>query len=172
MENSEPAVVKDIKDLTTLVPNVFENVIIYIRDGKHVLDLPTNMIGDMFRKWKKTRGGIFSRDLLRFLRGKDNAGKYVLIEKDGYRTVARLIEEEEELLMFKSLKLVDGNLKDVPYMILRTVPMGEKLTNFYRNNPENVVHVEDPEEKIVAINKPADHDDEENLPHGEALFED
>lgn len=121
--------VKNI-DIKKLIPNVYDDVIIDIRNGKHVLDIPSEMGGISFNNWVKTRGGMFNKDVLKWKRNKPHA-QYVLIEGAGLVSIARLINEEE-LLLFETLKLVDGKLKDKPYMLFKTLTIGTKLTTTER----------------------------------------
>lgn len=119
-----------IKDLNIpeIVPNYIDNYLIYIdEDGHHTLHLPLNEVGTQFKNWKKSRGGIFSNDVLNFCIKKSH-GKYIQIKGNGINFIARLVSESEEDL-FKSLKLIDGKVKDIPYMILRNLDETESLTN-------------------------------------------
>jgi hypothetical protein len=117
------------RDLTIdqIVPNVIDNFIITILDGHHTVVLPPMTTGIQFKNWSHGRGGIFSKDVLHFSLNQ-NKSKYLLLQGSGMNCVIRLIEEEE-LLMFKTLKLIDGELKDRSYMILKKLQEGEKLTS-------------------------------------------
>ena len=121
----------NVRDLSIeeLIPNTFENCIVTIFENHHTLDIPITMTGMIFSNWMKTKAGVFSKDVNRFSHKKPH-GKYVLYEGYGKKFIARLINEDE-LLNFESLKLVDGHLKDVPYMILRNVE-DESFTNVKR----------------------------------------
>ena len=85
-----------IKDLNIneIVPNVVENVIIHVFDNRCQLNLPSNMTGFDFKKWKNGRGGIFSKDLNDFLFGK-NDNQYVLLKSEKERKIIRLINDNE-----------------------------------------------------------------------------
>lgn len=152
-------------DIVNLVPNVFGNVKIFIRDGKHVLDLPSDMGSEKFRLWKKTKGYVFSKDLLRKLKNK-SSGSYLLREGDGNLTVLRLIDNSE-LDAFQSLRLIDGMLNSKPFMHLKSVKANHKLTTFFRDEIDEVKY--EPEEKIIVNNK--NQENEQDEVHGKALFE-
>ena len=106
-----------------------------IDEEHHTLAVPMNFSGSQFRTWHKGKGGAFSRDVLNFSRNKPS-GKYVIIKNNTLNCVARLIDEEEES-NFQSLKLIDGIVKDKPYMMLKKVQYGESLsgTHEFRNEP-------------------------------------
>lgn len=158
--------IKDI-DVGDLIPNVYDDVIINIKHGKHVLDIPSEMGGISFNNWVKTRGGMFNKDVLRWKRKKPHA-KYVLIEGAGLVSIVRLIDEEE-LLLFETLKLVDGKLKDKPYMLFKTVSIGSKLTT-----TERYIKEKNPFMEETDVSDPqAENDVKKSLePHSITLFED
>jgi hypothetical protein len=131
--------IKDLK-ISDIIPQSYNDVIITIMDGYHTLHLPPTMEKGKFKTWRKSAGGMFSKDVLNFSRKKEH-GKYVLIEGRGERKIVRLIEDEE-LNEFKHFKLVKGIVKDKPYMILKKLSPGEKLTNTRRYIKENSEHVE------------------------------
>lgn len=117
----------EIKDI---MPNVIQDVIIIINNGTQELHTPSNMIGEKFKKWLKDRGGIFSKDVNRYNKGKKH-GKYALLQSKDTKTIIRLIEDDE-LMAFDFLKLIHGKIKDKPFMILKTVDNDKKLTCFER----------------------------------------
>jgi len=102
------------------------------------------MDGPKFKTFRKSNGGVFNRDVLAYKRGKEY-GKYVLIEGNRERKIVRLIEDEE-LLLFQTLRLVKGIVKDKPYMLLRKLGEKEKLTSSGRyiekENSEHDIEVE------------------------------
>ena len=142
--------VKDLK-IQDLVPNTFYNVIVAISDGRHILDMPPNMIGLSFKNWLKTPGGIFSKDVLKYTRHKPH-GKYVLYVGETRKFVARLIEGDE-LLLFESLNLIDGYFKDKPYMILKDIT-DNNLTNNKRYIEETIEDIVDEEEEELVRTEP------------------
>jgi hypothetical protein len=150
----------EVKDLniSEIIPQVYNDVIISILDGYHTLYLPNNMEKGKFRTWRKSAGGMFSKDVLNYSREKDH-GKYVLIEGKGERKIVRLIEDEE-LSLFSHLKLVKGILKDKPYMILKNLAENENLTSSVRYIKENSEHEEVEETITVAPQATASDDDE------------
>ena len=140
--------IKDV-DIVELIPNVIDDVIIIVLPDKTcMLDIPNSMTGDKVKKWKKSRGGVFFKDVKQFI--KDEAhGNYVVLEGDGRKIVARLIEEDE-LEIFSHLNIIDGKIKDKAYMIVRNVTGEEKLSknNRYIEQTDNM----DLDPKIVVIN--------------------
>jgi hypothetical protein len=157
-----------IKDLqiTDIVPNVIDDVVVTIKEQRCEKYLPHNMPGEKFGFWKKGRGGIFYKDIVKSLAGK-TAGKYVLLEGDGKKIIARLIEEHEAEI-FYLLELIDGKIKDKPYMILRTIAEGEGLTKTERYIDQVV---EEEPRIIITTNISSNHEDNDN-PRGIPLFED
>lgn len=132
--------ITDLK-IEQLIPNVIDDFIVTIFEDHHTIALPMNITGTQFRAWHKEKGGVFSKDVLNFSLKKPY-GKYVLIKGELLHCVARLITEEEEL-QFKTLKLVDGQIKDRPYMILKKLQEGEKLSSTQRYINENEIEQED-----------------------------
>lgn len=161
--------VKDLK-MGELYPQSYNGTVITIMDGYHTLCLPDGMEKGKFKTFRKSAGGIFSKDLLNFSRNKEH-GKYVLIEKKGERKIVRLIEDEE-LTTFKHLKLVKGILKDKPYMVLRTLSENDKLTSAERYIKENSEELATDE--VMAVNPQvtaSDDDDHETNGTSVSLFD-
>ena len=119
-------IIKDLS-LEKLIPQLFDDAAVTIINNHHMLFLNIDMSGDKYKTFKKSIGGIFSKDLLNFSRNKLH-GKYILIEGEGKRIVARLIENEE-VLLFQTYHLIHGLIKDKPYMQLKKLHQGEKLSN-------------------------------------------
>jgi hypothetical protein len=140
----------EVKDLQIkdIIPQSYNGTIITISEGYHTLLLPYGMEKGKFRTFRKSAGGIFSKDVLNYSRNKDH-GKYVLLEGKGERKIVRLIEDEE-LSIFDSLRLVKGILKDKPYMVLRNLGQDEKLTSTNRYINENS-ESEEVEETIAIV---------------------
>jgi hypothetical protein len=84
-------------------------------------------------------------------------GKYILIKSKGLNCVARVITEEEEL-QFRTMKLVDGQIKDRPYMILKKLENGEKLSSTQRYINEK--DIEHEESTIIPASRTASQDDD------------
>ena len=114
----------DIKDI---IPNTFDNFIVTIFEEHHTIVLPSHIVGMQFKTWSRGRGGIFSKDVLNYSLNKSCA-KYILFKDDKIMMIIRLIDQEE-LETFKILNLVDGQIKDSYYMILRVLNDGDKLTS-------------------------------------------
>jgi len=125
MEEMENNTIKDIS-IEEIIPNSIDGVVVNVIEGHHTIFLPMNMSGIHFKAWNRGKGGVFSRDVLDYSLNRKPA-KYVLITGK-LSCIARLIAEEEEL-SFKTLKLVDGKIKDSSFMILRNLNEGEKLTS-------------------------------------------
>lgn len=116
--------------ISDILPQVMNNVIISVIDDHHTQQLPENMTGDKYRTFKKSRGGVFSRDSLAFSRN-ESCGVYFLFNDSVDRFIGRMIKEEENLA-FQTLKLVDGKIVDVNYMKLKDLAPDEKLTRSVR----------------------------------------
>lgn len=158
-----------------LVPNVFNNYLVTIYEDRQLIVLPYKVPGPQFKTWRKGRGGQFSRDVLNYAHKKfDEVGKYILVQGEGQNFIARLISDDEKI-KFEALKLIDGQIKDKPFMLLRKLNEGDSLTNtqsdvneLYESevipNPEDITTESD--ESVV--------DDEEELDYrgNVALFTD
>jgi len=163
-----------IKDLQILklVPNVVDDVVIGIPNGHVEAYLPKDMSGDRYKKWLKGRGGIFYRDLNRANSNRPH-GKYVLLEGNGSRMISRLIDDDE-IEFFSVLKLIDGKIKDLPYMIIRTLEEDDKLTSTQRYIKENDEELNS-EMRITIPNNdiPSEEPEGSETDHGNvSLFED
>ena len=132
--------VKDIS-IDKLIPNVIDNFIITIFEDHHTIVLPLNITGSQFKTWNRGRGGVFSKDVLKYSLKKPH-GKYILIKSKSLNCIARVISEEEEF-QFKTMKLIDGQIKDRTYMIVKKIENEEKLTNTQRYINENDIEHED-----------------------------
>ena len=157
----------NVRDLSIeeLIPNTFENCIVTIFEDHHTLDMPMTMTGMVFSNWMKTKAGIFSKDVNRFTNKKPH-GKYVLYEGYGKKYVARLINEDE-LITFESLNLVDGHLKDVPYMILKDLTEDETFTSVKRYIE---VSPDDIQDDAVITHDPLCEDEETTTYNSVSLF--
>ena len=122
--------VKDI-NIKEIIPNCIENVILSVEENKCMMDLPNNMSGNEFKRWKTGKGGIFATDVLNHANNKPT-GKYLILEENNQKKIVRLIEDEE-LDKFDNLKLISGKIKDKSYMFLKQVNDGESIikTNRY-----------------------------------------
>lgn len=115
-------------EISQLIPNVIDNVLITIDDNHHTLFLPLNFNGLQFKNWKKTRGAVFSKDVLNYSLQKPT-GKYIVIKSKDLNCIARIIDENEKL-NFEVLKLIDGTIKDRPYTIIKNIENGEIISSF------------------------------------------
>jgi len=143
-------------NINQIIPNVIDNFLVTIFEGHHTIFLPLNITGTQFRNWYKGKGGVYSKDVLNVSLNRP-AGKYVQIKSKEFNCIVRLISEEEEL-NFKTLKLVDGQIKDRPYMILKNIKDGEGLTSTLRYLAEKEATEEDTI-FMVASNKITQEDD-------------
>jgi hypothetical protein len=151
-------------EINEICPNFVDGVVVSIEEGKKRLDLPTSMSSDVFRKWMSGKGGVFSKDLSDFLKGRP-AATYILMEGEGERTILRLIEDEE-FLAFETRKLVDGKVKDKAYMILRNLKEEDSLTTSSR-------YIEETSELIESEPLDMPHqEDEDSLTQSMQLFSD
>jgi hypothetical protein len=119
-------------NIEDLVPNVIDNYVITIENGRQMVYLTDDIVGLSFKNWKKGRGGIFSKDVLYHTLGK-NTSRYMLLICESEQTIIRMIDEFE-IDKFTSLKLIDGKLIDAPFMILKKITVDETLTTSNRIN--------------------------------------
>ena len=163
--------VEDI-DIKELIPNVIDNFVVAIVDDHHTVILPPNINGQQFTIWNKGRGGVFSRDVLKYSRG-IKPGKYVIIKEANKKFIARVITEEE-LFQFKTLKLASGQVKDMAYMFLKEIHEGESFTSTRLNfNDNEEPHISGEEEFISANHEHEVQDEEfENRTGSISLFSD
>lgn len=136
--------IKDLK-IEEIYPNSIDNVIVNIINGESITLLPSNMSSDNFRKWVKGRGGIFKKDITKFSKGKPT-GRYILIEGKEERKIVRLIEDDE-IKLFESQGLIDGKIKDKPYMLIRSLKPEQNLTSLDRYINDIPDIIEEPEEE-------------------------
>jgi len=158
--------ITDVK-IEKLIPNVIDDYIVTIYEDHHTIVLPLNINGTQFKAWCKGRGGVFSKDVLNFSLGLEH-GKYVLMKGKKLNCIARVITEEEEL-QFKTMKLVDGQIKDRPYMILKKLENGEKLSSTQRYINEKELEHED-NIFIATSAKPSQDDDVDHHVGSISLF--
>lgn len=169
--NEEKILNYTIHDLSIreICPNCIECVIISIADNQYLMDIPSNMVGESFKRWLQGAGGIFKKDVSQFLKGK-TCGKYILMEGNDERSILRLIEEEE-LLEFETKRLVHGRVKDKPYMTLRNLGPEQNLTNNLRYIVENPI-VEESEEVLNENDNMPPKSEEDSLDRAVSLFPD
>lgn len=160
--------VKDL-NLGEILPQSFKQGVINLIDGKHTLFLNENIDSDKFKTFRKSKAGRFNEDVLNFTRNKDH-GKYLLLENKERREIVRLIEDEE-ILLYQTLKLINGIIKDKPYMTLRKLEPSEKLTNSKRYIKEkNDVAPPTSESEFIPPPSPALEDDHEVHATSVSLF--
>lgn len=154
--------VEDIH-IVDLIPNVMGKVTITEKEGEHILYIPSDMDSVKWKKWLITAAGVFSKDFLAWLREKADP-KYMMIKSSIYKTVIRLIDEEE-LLLFETRKLINGKIKDRYYMHLKTVGINENLHGHDRYIKEKIIV--DPN---YINEKETENDDKNHSHHSESLF--
>ena len=133
-------IITDI-NITQLIPSVIDNIVVTMLENFHTIILPLGLNKLMFRNWYKGRGGVFSKDIVKYSQGK-TPGNYILIKNANINCIARIILEEE-IELFRSLKLIDGQIKDRPYMILKHLEEGETLNGAQKYlNEVSLIHEE------------------------------
>jgi len=155
-------IIKDLK-IKDLIPNVIENVII-LNNDKVEIHLPNEMSGLSLKIWMKGRGGVFYNDIKKKINS-----NYVLLQGEGKKIIARLIEDNE-IEQFNIFNLIDGKIKDKPYMILKKLNEDEKLTTTIRpifNETEEIDH--DP--KIIIVNDIEEENTDNSSDNNIALFD-
>ena len=173
IHKNEEAEIK-IKDISIgdLLPQCFDEVDVLIKEGEHILKFSDTFTGDKYRTFRKNKGGIFTKDSLDYHRGNEH-GKYLLIEGNGERKIVRLIDDKE-LLLFQTLRLINGIIKDKPYMLLKKLGKGEKITGkleYIKKNSEYEVIID---EEVMNINPVAIdiEDDPDFITSSISLFDD
>jgi len=73
ISDQESQIIYSIEDIDVkeLIPNVIDNFVVAIVDDHHTVILPPNINGQQFTIWNKGRGGVFSRDVLKYSRGNE-----------------------------------------------------------------------------------------------------
>jgi len=170
-KEAEELKIKDL-NIEDLVPQNFGEIAVNIEDGRHCIMMKDTMHQDKYKTFRKSKGGMFSRDSLAYSRGK-NHGKYLLIEGNGERKIIRLIDDEE-LLLFQTLKLIHGILKDKPYMLLKNLEEDQKIIGFTEYIKKNSEHDEIMEQEVMNINPTSVEidDDHESIGSSVSLFDD
>lgn len=153
--------IKDI-DVLELIPNVIDDVIIGNNNDHIEVFIPRDMTGDHYKKWINGKGGIFYKDINKAKLNKQH-GKYILLEDDNKKIIARLIEDDE-LEFFNRIKLVDGKIKDKSYMIIRRMKIDENLTTTDRYIKENEEDIPSDVKIIIPQNLGASDDNQGNSP--------
>ncbi len=162
----------NIRDLSIeeILPQAFDGTVVNMIAGRHVLFLESEVTGDKFKSFRKSKGGIFNKDILDYSRGKES-GNYVLIEGGDERKIIRLIKNDE-LHIFKLYKLVNGKIKDTPYMTLRNLSSSEKLAGAGRYIKENREHETSVDEMSIEAVNTTQEDDFEPIKSSVSLFSD
>jgi len=153
-----------------MLPNNIDGIHINIEDGRRVINMPPLMTGEQFGKWKKSRGGIFSKDVFRWIRGEDH-GNYVLLEGEGKKLILRLIEDEN-LEDFKILKLVQGRLVDKFYMKFKDLSDPEEENGYINENDQEDITLLEDSMTINSTNIPHEDDAEAGSGKSLSLFND
>lgn len=154
-----------IKDLNIedIIPQSFRQGIINVLDGNHVLFLNETIDGEKFKTFRKSKAGRFNEDVLNFTRNKSH-GKYLLIENKSKKEIVRLIDDEE-ILLYQTLKLINGIIKDKPYMTLRKLEASDKLTNSkrYIKEKNDDLHILSDSELIPSLSPELEEDHESHV---------
>jgi len=129
------------------------------------------MTGESYNRWKKGRGGVFHRDVFLWIQQKEH-GKYVSMESGNEKLIVRLIDDTE-LDNFESRKLIQGKIKDKPYMTFKNFSEIEeaKGENGYIDeiSSEELFETDDMEQAIINI--PLE-EDEDHSSKSISLFDD
>lgn len=157
-----------------IFPINIEGVDINVVNGIREVGLPDNMAGEQFGRWKaKGRGGVFYKDLFRWINGKDH-GKYVRIEGEYTAdekkiAICRLIEEEE-MEDFEEKRLVNGKFVDKFYMeLIDLSEISEKKEGYIEENIEGDI-ISDQSMNLKPTSIPLE-DDEANSGQSISLFD-
>ena len=156
-------------------PINIDGVLVDVRDGLREVNLPTTMTGEQFGRWKaKGKGGVFYKDLFRWINGKDH-GKYVRVEgeyteNEKYIAICRLIEDEE-LPDFEAKKLVNGKYVDKFYMELINLSEIDENSDGYIQEKETDDIIESQPMNLNPNNIPPLEDDEANSGRSISLFD-
>lgn len=159
-----------IKDLNIkqIIPNIVDNYLITILEDHHTIVMPSNVTGMQFKEWSRGRGGVFSRDVL-YYSLKRKTGKYILIKGKDIYCIARIISDEEQE-MFNDLKIIDGQLKDIIYMLLRNLKIDDSLTNTNKYIEKDIVNEEVAHMVINDYQKILKDDDDNYRPESISLI--
>ena len=163
-----------VTDLTIkqIVPNVIDNVAVCMENGEQFISPPVLMDGFKYKAWRHRKGGIFSKDVNKFCKNKSH-GKYILIEDVDSKMIVRLIEDDE-IVLFESYKLIDGYIKDKPYMILRKLKPEDSLTSSTVETLDIIVEEDDGESPLDFVPKGTNvfpSEEEVHIPESISLFE-
>lgn len=149
--------VKDV-DIKDIIPNVIGEVVINVNEkNEGVLFIPSGMSGEKMKHWMKNKGGVLYKDLKKSINNQPH-GNYVILKDSESKYIARLIDDNE-LEAFSHLKLVDGKIKDKPFMKLRTIS-GEKLTESNRYIEQ--IYDEEMSPTIIITNHIPSEEDEDS----------
>ena len=149
-----------------MIPGIYDGVVVYERNGEHVLEIPEDMDSLKWKNWMKKPGGKFSKDFLAWIREKGEA-KYFMIKSENMQTVIRLIDsDEDELLHYESLGLLNGKLKDSYYMHLKTVGIDQNIRGNERYIGKGAKNM--PVSQLEDENKELENDEQSY--HSESLF--
>lgn len=157
LKEDEHYIIKDL-GIEEILPNSFNNIVIFIIDGKHTVHIPSSVTGLQFKIWNKERGGILSKDVLSYCLNKKETAKYKLIVGKEHKYVIRLINEEEEP-HFNTYNLVDGKLKDVSYMLLKKLNIDDKIVCTHNEEEEKDISIH--EDTVISISKPKISEEDE-----------
>jgi len=151
--------------MADLLPFYHNRVVVRVNEGEHTLNLPEDMDSLKFKIWKNKAGGIFSKDLLRWMREKDH-GQYFIVKSENMQSIIRLINEDD-VIHFNSLGLLNGKIKDSYYMHLKTVGINQNIRGSERYIDESTSNSK--KIKTELETKEIEHDDESY--QSKSLFE-
>ena len=157
-----------------ILPILVEGVMVRINEGLKELITPYTMTSDQFARWKKSKGGVFTKDVQRWINGKEY-GKYVLMSgvhaytNEKFEAICRLIEEDE-IDNFKDRKLIDGQIVDKKYMQLKNLTNPEEKSG-YIEETQKISLLEDDEEMSLKSHHIPLEDEEASSYRSISLFD-
>jgi hypothetical protein len=157
-----------------ILPLSIDNVLIRIKDGSKELITPLNMTSEQFAKWKESKGGIFTKDVHRWIFNKEY-GKYVLVSgitiesKEKYEAIYRLISDEE-LPDLEARGLIEGQLADKKFVEIKILTNSNDKDGYIKET--NLLDEEDQETMNLKPNHIPLDDEEASSSQSISLFDD
>lgn len=130
-----------------IVPNAIDNIVVSIVDGQQNIFLPPTVTKDSYKFWKKNRGGVFAKDVRLHTFGKQ-CGSYLAIKFEDKSYIIRLISDDE-LYNFQIYDLVDGVIKDKPFMVLKQLIKSDEYRSSRIDIDDNYEHEHIITDKVV-----------------------
>jgi len=125
-------------NLTDIVPNVIDNVVINIENGRHILHLPSDMGKDSFRRSLQGRMGIFSNDVLKMSKNTFVTTHYRKVTDGNAVYIVRLVDDLSP--MHNTSEFVDGYIDGRPFTKMMDRSVGEGLINTKTKKESGTIH--------------------------------